>query len=90
MGRRTGIIFNGEMDDFSKPNVPSWTDDEWTAPSNENNWIKPGKRPLSAMSPLIITDKHGDVRLVTGGAGGSKIITAVAQVRGHGHSIMLV
>lgn len=80
MGKRTGIIFNGHMDDFAKPNEPSWTDDEWTAPSNENNFIEPGKRPLSAMSPIIITDSVGDVRFVTGGAGGSKIITAVAQV----------
>ena len=80
MGKRTGIIFNDEMDDFSKPNKPSWTDDAWTAPSNQNNWIEPGKRPLSSMSPTIVTDRDGNVRLVTGGAGGTKIITAAMLV----------
>ena len=32
------------------------------------------------MSPIIITDKKGDVRLILGASGGSKIITAVSQV----------
>lgn len=80
MGKRTGIIFNDLMGDFSLPNQPSWTDDAWTAPSNQNNWIEPGKKPLSAMSPTIVLDGSGDVRLVTGGSGGSKIITAAAMV----------
>lgn len=80
MGARTGIIFNNEMDDFAKPDNPSWTDDAWTAPSNENNWIEPGKRPLSSVSPSVILDKEGNVRLVTGGSGGSKIISATATV----------
>lgn len=81
MGSRTGIIFNNEMDDFSVPGKPSWTDDAWTAPSNENNWIEPGKRPLSSTSPSVVLDKEGNVRLVTGGSGGSKIISATATVR---------
>ena len=80
MGKRTGIIFNNLMGDFSLPNKPSWTDDAWTAPSNQNNWIEPKKRPLSSMSPTIVLDKNGDVRLVTGGSGGSKIITAASMV----------
>ena len=80
MGKRTGIIFNNIMDDFSLPDKPSWSDDAWIAPTNEANWISPGKRPLSSMSPTIITDKNGDVVMVTGGSGGTKIITAVAQV----------
>lgn len=80
MGKRTGIIFNNLMGDFALPNKPSWTDDAWTAPSNQNNWIEPGKRPLSSMSPTIVLDKNGDVRLITGGSGGSKIITAASMV----------
>ncbi|XP_067942701.1 scoloptoxin SSD14-like isoform X2 [Watersipora subatra] len=79
MGRRTGIVFNNLMDDFSVPDEPSWSDDAWVAPSNKANWIEPGKRPLSAMSPTIVTDENGDVVLVTGGSGGSKIITAAAM-----------
>ncbi|KAF6025976.1 GGT1 [Bugula neritina] len=78
MGKRTGIIFNNHMDDFSMPGTPSWTDDAWVAPSNAANWIEPGKRPLSAMCPSIVTDSNEDVILVTGGSGGAQITTATA------------
>lgn len=90
MGRRTGIIFNNEMDDFSKPGQPSWTNDAWTAPSNENNWIVPGKRPLSSTSPSIVLDEQKNVRLVTGGSGGSKIISATAIVSVTTHLVRAV
>jgi len=33
------------------------------------------------MSPMILTDKTGDVRMVIGGVGGRRIIPAVTQVR---------
>ncbi|KAF6021148.1 GGT1 [Bugula neritina] len=78
MGKRTGIIFNNLMDDFSMPDKPSWSNDSWVAPSNSANWIEPGKRPLSSMSPTVVVDQNGDVVMVTGGSGGSKIITATA------------
>lgn len=32
------------------------------------------------MSPLIVTDSSGDVILIAGGSGGSRIISSVAQV----------
>jgi gamma-glutamyltranspeptidase/glutathione hydrolase len=45
---------------------------------NEANSLKPGKRPLSSMSPTIIL--RGDrPELVVGGAGGPRIITATLQ-----------
>jgi gamma-glutamyltranspeptidase/glutathione hydrolase/leukotriene-C4 hydrolase len=64
------------MDDFSTPNM---VNTYGLAPS-EANFIKPGKRPMSSMAPIIITDENNDVRLILGASGGSKILTAVAQV----------
>jgi len=47
----TGILVNNEMDDFSAPTEIS-PDKLPPAPSN---FIQPNKRPLSSMTPLIIT-----------------------------------
>ena len=55
---RTGIIFNNEMSDFSTPDGT----DEWGLPPSEANFIEPGKRPTSSMSPTLITDPQGQVR----------------------------
>ncbi len=46
----------------------------------EANLIAPGKRPLSAMTPTIVLDPQGQLRMVLGSPGGPRIITAVAQV----------
>ena len=46
-----GFLMNNEMDDFSiKPGVPNL----FGLLGNEANAIKPGKRPLSSMTPTIV------------------------------------
>jgi len=72
----TGIIFNNEMNDFSTPGFSNFYDFLPPLP----NLIQPYKRPMSSMCPTIITDSKGDVVLVIGGAGGSKIPLATAYV----------
>ncbi|WP_067067126.1 gamma-glutamyltransferase [Roseateles chitosanitabidus] len=70
---RTGVLLNNEMDDFtSKVGVPNM----YGLVQGEANAIAPGKRPLSSMSPTIVT-KDGKPVMVVGTPGGSRIITAV-------------
>ena len=73
---RNGIIYNNEMDDFSTPGLQNL----WGYLPAEANFIKPGKRPLSSMSPTIVVDANGDVVMVVGGSGGSRIISGTATV----------
>ena len=70
----TGVLLNNEMDDFTvKPGVANL----YHLVQGEANAIAPSKRPLSSMSPTIVT-KDGRTVLVLGAPGGSRIITAVA------------
>uniref|UniRef100_A0A915AFG4 Uncharacterized protein n=1 Tax=Parascaris univalens TaxID=6257 RepID=A0A915AFG4_PARUN len=74
---KLGIIWNNHMQDFSIPEVY----ENHRSTLSEENRIQPRKRPLSYMSPTIIFDKStGEVRMVIGAAGGSKIISAIAYV----------
>jgi len=71
-----GILMNNEMDDFTaKPGVPNM----FGLVEGPNNAIAPGKRPLSSMSPTIIT-KDDALFMVIGTPGGSRIPTALVQV----------
>jgi gamma-glutamyltranspeptidase / glutathione hydrolase len=70
-----GFILNNEMDDFSsKPGVPNL----YGAIGGEANAIEPQKRPLSSMTPTIVT-KDGKLFMVVGTPGGTTIITSVFQ-----------
>ncbi|MEO5698397.1 MAG: gamma-glutamyltransferase, partial [Burkholderiaceae bacterium] len=69
----TGVILNNEMDDFTaKVGVPNL----YGLVQGEANAIAPGKRPLSSMTPTIVT-RAGKPVMVLGTPGGSRIITAV-------------
>jgi gamma-glutamyltranspeptidase/glutathione hydrolase len=71
-----GFLLNDEMDDFSaKPGVAN----AFGVVGSDANAIEPGKRMLSSMSPTIIT-RDGNVSLVIGTPGGSRIFTSIFQV----------
>lgn len=72
----TGVIMNNEMNDFS---IPGQSNAFGYEPSPAN-FIKPGKRPLSSISPTIVEYlNNGTLYFVIGSAGGSRIITATVQ-----------
>lgn len=68
----TGFILNDEMDDFSaKPGAKN----QFGLVQGAKNAIQPGKRPLSSMTPTIIT-KNNRIVLIIGSPGGPRIITS--------------
>ncbi|KAJ3693674.1 hypothetical protein LUZ60_009154 [Juncus effusus] len=71
----TGMILNNEMDDFSIP----YDVNPDKLPPSPANFIRPHKRPLSSMTPLIILKDNQLVGAV-GGSGGLNIIAGVMQV----------
>ncbi len=74
--RGAGFVLNNEMDDFSaKPGSPNM----FGLVGGEANAIVPEKRMLSSMTPSIL-EKNGELFMVIGSPGGSKIITSVFQV----------
>jgi gamma-glutamyltranspeptidase/glutathione hydrolase len=72
---KTGVILNDEMDDFT---VKLGEPNKFKLVQGLANQIEPGKRPLSSMTPTIVT-KNGKVVMSLGTPGGSRIITAVLQ-----------
>jgi len=69
----SGVLLNDEMDDFtSKVGVPN----NYGLVQGSVNAIAPGKRPLSSMSPTIVT-RDGKLLMVVGTPGGSRIPTTV-------------
>jgi gamma-glutamyltranspeptidase/glutathione hydrolase len=72
-----GFLLNNEMDDFAaSPGTPN----QFGLVQGEQNAIEPEKRMLSSMSPTVLLDAAGRVKLVTGSPGGPTIISSVAQM----------
>ncbi len=70
-----GMVLNDEMDDFTTDRRP----DAFALTGSLANRPEPGKRPVSSMSPTIVLD-DGGVALVTGAAGGPRIVSATLQI----------
>lgn len=66
-----GFLLNNQLTDFSF--VPS----QGRYPVL--NRVEPHKRPRSAMSPTMVFDADGELELVVGSPGGSRIVSYVAQ-----------
>jgi len=75
---KSGVILNNGMSSFSSPGFS----DRDGIPPSKANYIAPGKRPLSAASPLITFNKKKPCsdQYVVGASGGAKSITATIQV----------
>jgi gamma-glutamyltranspeptidase/glutathione hydrolase len=66
-----GFLLNNQLTDFS------------LAPSKNGyqalNRVEPNKRPRSSMSPTMLFNEKGELELIIGSPGGSRIINYVAQ-----------
>ncbi|WP_145476757.1 gamma-glutamyltransferase [Yersinia similis] len=71
----TGFFLNNEMDDFT---VKVGEQNLYGLVQGATNAIAPGKRPLSSMSPTLVT-KDGKTFMVLGSPGGSRIISITLQ-----------
>ncbi len=72
----TGVLLNNELDDFAaKPGVPN----AFGLVGGAANAPAPRKRPLSSMAPTMLF-RDGELELVTGSPGGSRIITIVTEI----------
>lgn len=66
-----GFLLNNQLTDFSlMPTLGRYP---------ALNRVEPNKRPRSAMSPTMVFDEQGELLLVVGSPGGSRIINYVAQ-----------
>ena len=71
----TGIIMNNEMNDFSVPGISN----AFGYVPSPANYVRPGKRPLSSITPVIVEWPNGTLYLTVGAAGGSRILTSTIQ-----------
>ncbi|MCL2385118.1 MAG: gamma-glutamyltransferase, partial [Alphaproteobacteria bacterium] len=72
----TGILLNNELDDFV---AKSGAVNAYGLTGETANLPGPRRRPLSSMAPTMVF-RDGELKLVTGSPGGSRIITIVTQI----------
>jgi gamma-glutamyltranspeptidase/glutathione hydrolase len=72
MAGDTGVLLNNEMDDFT---LSASDANAYQLRGSGANFVAPGKRPLSSMTPTFVEDERGT--LVLGTPGGSRIISMV-------------
>lgn len=75
----TGVIMNDEMADFSIPNISNIFG-YYPSPAN---YIRPNKRSMSSITPIMAEFANGTLFAVLGASGGSRIITTVIQTALH-------
>lgn len=77
IARKSGIVLNNEMDDFTtRPGQPN----AFGLLQGEENAVGPGKRPLSSMTPTVVLDAGGAPVFAVGASGGPFIVTSTFQV----------
>ncbi|KAM8721603.1 hypothetical protein ACLKA7_007479 [Drosophila subpalustris] len=80
MGKRTGVLFNNGMSDYSMRHLKNYFDLPFVEGVNVLGHAARSSA-MSSMSPVIVTERAtGQVRLVVGAAGGTKIITALVPL----------
>lgn len=72
-----GFFLNNEIDDFA---VVAGVPNMFELVGGDANALRPGRRPLSSMTPTVVRDGGTTVAMVVGSPGGPRIITAVLQV----------
>ena len=72
----TGILLNNELDDFAARDGAA---NAFGLRGGDANAPQARKRPLSSMSPTMVF-RNGELEIVTGTPGGSRIITTVLQI----------
>ncbi|NOT28985.1 MAG: gamma-glutamyltransferase, partial [Planctomycetes bacterium] len=77
VARGAGVLLNNQIDDFA---ILAGSPNEYGLVGGAANALRPGKRPLSSMTPTVVRDGGQVVKYVLGSPGGPRIITSVLGV----------
>ena len=73
----TGILTNNQINNFAHS---YGINDSYFRSSSPANRLEPLKRPMSTMTPVMVFDAEGSLKLITGSPGGSQIPGVILQV----------